>query len=341
MNPGITHSIKRLILVCVLATHAGIARGADDNGIEPDAAYEQKVNGRIAVDYYNQYLQEIVVDARGYLADELTKTMGRLDKFVAEGNFDGGAPGFPGNWRNAKGILTLPTRVPNWYSAADQKLFKGGIDQLRNDTGELFKICEDLQKYFQYNGGWKEDKCRKYTGLKSRMQTLVASVKKNADALDGRALEMAVAGEKLYWEQDKALGYFVRTMKADVDHVHAIDALIKNPGLQKEGGADAAATLPKIENLLGALKESLEKNTALGTPALTEKLKQEKDRFYSHWLKDYVEAAEKYILPGLKKGILKESDIDRVNADNIGRRYDDFIDLYTYGGGIAIKYKRP
>jgi hypothetical protein len=172
------------------------------------------------------------------------------------------------------------------------------------------------------------------------MKELVASVKKNTDALDRRALEMAVSGEKLYWEQDKALGYFVRTLKADVDNVYAIDAFVKNLVLQKEGNADAAATLPKVEKLLGALKESLEKNTALGTPALTGNLKKQKDQFYSQWLKQFVEDAGAYVLPGLKKGLLKERDIDRVNAGNVGRRYDEFISYYTYDGGVAIKYKR-
>jgi hypothetical protein len=173
------------------------------------------------------------------------------------------------------------------------------------------------------------------------MKELVASVGKTTAALDRRALEMAVAGEKLYWEQDKALGYFVRTMKADVDTVYAIDALIKNPALQKTGGADAAATLPKVEKLLAALKESLEKNTTLTTPALSERLKKAKDRFYADWLKKFAESIEEHVLPGLKKGALAERDIDRVNANNVGRAYDQFISYYTYDGGVAVKHQRP
>jgi hypothetical protein len=137
-----------LILACALAVSGGIMRGAPDTGIEPDAAYEQMVNGRIAVNYYNEYLQEIVVDARHYLAEELTGVMERIDQFIAEGKYDRGTPGFPGNWRNAKEILNLPTRVPNWYAAADLKLFKDGIDQIKKDTDELSKYAGNSRVIF-------------------------------------------------------------------------------------------------------------------------------------------------------------------------------------------------
>jgi hypothetical protein len=333
--------IRFIAIAIALAAPCGITRGATGDGAGTDAAYEQMVNGLIAVNYYNEYLQEIIVDARHYLAEGLTEAMERLDQFVSAGKYDGASPVFTSNWRNAKEILSLPTRVPNWYAPADLKLFKGGIDQIRKDTDELLKMCEELQKYFQYNGGWKEDKCGKYTSLKPRMKELVASVGKSTAALDRRALEMAVAGEKLYWARDKALGYFVRAMKADVDNVHAIEALIKNPALQKEGNADAAATLPKIEKILAELKKSLEENTTLSTPALTEDLKKKKDRFYSYWIKKIVEDTGQHILPGLQKGLLTADDIDRVRADYIGRAYDEFITIYTYDGGVAIKYRRP
>jgi hypothetical protein len=298
------------------------------------------VDGRIAVNYYNDYLQEIAADARHYLVEELTKAVEHIDAFIAEGKFDGAAPVFSSNWRNAKGILELPTRVPNWYAAADLKLFKDGIDQIRKDTGELLKICESLQGYLKYNGGWKEDKCQKFTDQKPRILELLASLRKNADTMDKRALEMARVGEKLFWEQDKSLGYFVKTMKADTDKVYALSALIKNPNLQKEGNTDAPQTLAEVEKLLATLKESIEKNATLVTPVLTDELKRKKEKFYTLWLKQYVESVEKDVLPELKKGILKADSADRPNASNVGRHYDSVIASYTHGGGVAIKYKR-
>ncbi|OAM91504.1 hypothetical protein OH491_23590 [Termitidicoccus mucosus] len=334
---------KLLILACVLAAPGVITRHATAaDGIAPDAAYEQMVDGRIAVNYYNEYLQEIVVDARSYLVKGLADAMGHLDEFVAKGDYGHGGPVFSSNWRNAKDILSLPTRVPDWYAAADLKLFKNGIDQIRKDTDETLKLCEDLQKYLQYNGGWKNDKCQKYTDARPRLQTLLASLQKNTDALDRRALEMALAGEKLYWAQDKALGYFVATMKADTDTAAALETLVQNPELQKEGNTAAAATLPKAEKLLETLKASLAKNANLVTPMLGDSLKNNKERFYNQWLKDFIESAEKYIMPGLKKGVLKADESERLHGagDNLGRHYDDCIATYTYNGGIAIKYKR-
>lgn len=329
-----------LFLACAIVGSNGIVYGAANTEKAADAAYEQMVDGRIAVNYYNDYLQEIAADARHYLVDELTKAMERIDTFVANGKFDGGAPSFSSNWRNAKDVLKLPTRVPNWYAADDLKLFKDGIEQIRKDTGELLKICEELQKYFQYNGGWKEDKCQKYTAHKPRIQELLTNLKKTTDAVDKRALDMALVGEKLFWDQDRALGYFVKTMKADVDAVYALAALIKNPGLQKEGNTDAPKTLAEIEKLLATLKESMEKNATLGTPLLGEKLKAKKDKFYTLWLKQFITSVEEDVLPVLKKGVLKADTADRVHADNVGRHYDEFIVIYTNEGGVAIKYKR-
>jgi len=307
----------------------------------PDAAYERMVDGRIAINYYNYYLQNIIVDARTYLVDELTDTLAKFDKFVAEANYDRGAPGFTDNWRNAKDILDLPTRVPNWYSGADQQLFKTGIDQIRKDTAELIKLCEPLQAYFQYNGGWKDDKCQKYIDARPRLQSLIDDLRKNTDTLDKRALEMALTGEKLLWAQDKPLGYFVSTMKTDTDNAAALEALLKNPELQKTGNTAAATALPQVEKLLATLKDSLAKNAALTTPALSDALKKQKDRFYDMWLKKFIATAEEDTLPALQKGVLTDSDTDRLRADNVARAYDEFIDYYTRDGGIAIKYKRP
>ena len=332
--------MKKSLLSLALALACATPTLAADAARSPDSAYERMVDGRIAVNYYNNYLQDIIVKARDDLVDELTNTMAKLDKFVAAGKYDRGSPGFLDNWRNAKNIATIPTRIPNWYSDADQKLLKTGLDAIRTDTAELLKICETLQPYFEYNGGWKDDKCQKYIDAKPRLQSLVGDLRKNLDALDHRALEMAQTGEKLFWEQDKSLGYFVSTMKTDVDNAIALDALVQNPDLQKTGNTAAADTLPKVEKLLAALKDSRAKNAALTTPALSDDLKKQKDHFYNLSLKTFIDHVEQDTLPALQKGVLKERDA-YLRSDNVGRAYDDFIAYYTRDGGIAIKYKRP
>ena len=344
LNLPPARSLACAMLACATLAFTGhpAATRASAAGIEPDAAYERMVDGRIAVNYYNHHLQEIIPIIRFSFLRSLTENMEQIDKFIAADNYNRGSPGFSGNWRNAQKVTAMPVRVPSWYPSADQKLFKDGLAQINKDAGELLKLCEEFQEYFRGNGPWKDDKCKKYTAARPRLQSLIDSLRKTTGALDQRALEMALAGEKLFWEQDKALGYFVSTMKADVDNALALEALLKNPELQKEGNSAAAATLPQVEKLLATLKQSREQNAALSTPMLTDDMKRHKDRFYADWVKDVIERTEKNILPGLKAGILKKSDADSMggNFSNLSRGYDDFIDSYTYKGGVAIKYKR-
>ena len=332
---------KSLLLFALAFVWATRALAAD---AAPDPAYERMVDGRIAVNYYNRYLQDIVVNARLYLADYMTDSMKNADRFIAEGNYDRGAPGFRGgdnSWQHEKDILTLPTRVPASFSDADQKLFKTGIDQIRADTGEIMKIANELHDYLGSSGGWKDDKCQKYIAVKPRLEALVADLRKNIDTVGTRALEMARAGQKLYWEQDKEFGYFIRTMQADVDTAQAIVDLVKNPELLKPGNTAAAGTLPKVEALVDTLKQSAATNATLTTPILDARgggdMKRYKENFYTRDIESFIEKIERDIIPGLKKGILKPGDVDdRFSAGSMKGTFRRFLESYP---GVTIKYR--
>ncbi|MDR2512227.1 MAG: hypothetical protein LBD01_00215, partial [Puniceicoccales bacterium] len=64
-----------LFIACAIVGSSDAVHGAAETEKAAAVAYEQMVDGRIAVNYYNDYLQEIAADARHYLVEELTKAV--------------------------------------------------------------------------------------------------------------------------------------------------------------------------------------------------------------------------------------------------------------------------
>lgn len=327
--------IPALAIIALAGFSQNVVAGADSAA---GAAYEQMVNGRIAVDYYNKYVYDIVDSLRDNMLSEVPERMVQADKAVESGNAYDAPSGLSNNFRNCQRVLTEPARVPNFYSKEDLALFKDGLEKIKADAGALVKICEEYSQYFRNE--FKNDKGKKYLADKAKIQELVTRLNASVDAVAKRAYDMAHAGELLYWKQDRALGYFVSTMNLDTQPIRKIYEIVKNPELEKAGNTLAGDAVAKIEKYLAEFKASIAKNAELTTPALNENMAKYKKEFYVADAKEFVEQLEKDAIPHLKeKGALTSADVSRATGHcrNLLQDYAKFIDQYTYNGGIAIK----